>query len=72
MKRIAMRNIKEDMYIEKGHSNIVYGFSPRVYDAEGNCIGYVTEMDFLQMVKDGKLAKVMGDYWYARYALITK
>lgn len=69
MKRIAKRNIQEDMYIEYGQSNRVYNFAPRVCDRNGNLIGYVTDTDFQTMIRDKQIVKVLGDYWYARYML---
>lgn len=72
MKRIAVGNLTEDMYIEYGHSNRVYDFAPRVCDRNGNIIGYITCDSFHRMTKEGKLVKILGDYWYARYALASK
>lgn len=69
MKRIAFRNITNDMYIEYGHSNIVYGFAPRVCDSNGNIIGYITDNDFHKALREKKLYKVLGDYWYRRYKI---
>ena len=71
MKRISTKNITSDMWIEKGASNEIYNFAPRVRDLNGNIIGYVTSMDFHKMIKEGTIKKVSGDYWYARYMLTT-
>lgn len=72
MKRIAIKNITSQMWIEKGSSNEIYNFAPRVCDLNGNIIGYVTFMDFHKMLKEGTIKKVLGDYWYARYMLVEE